>query len=171
MRRGIINLILSRKTALYNLIKNREKVSPKRIIQDRKVRVYDLAESLGNLAVGRINLLKLSVSHIHKRLLLKNPLNIFKERKLYIAGLSDRLKRAIEVKVSDYKYRVGTENKALNSLSPYNVLKRGYGIVFSEEKKVVSSVFKVKKDENIKIVLNDGSLSAVVGKINPAKKN
>ena len=165
---GAVNLISSRKAELSNLVKNMEKVSPKRIIQDRKIRVYDLAESLQNLAVGRINLLKLNVSHLRKRLLLKNPLNIFKERKLYINGLSDRLKRAQETTISSYKNMVKTESKALNSLSPYNVLKRGYGIVFSEEKTVVSSVLQVKGNENIKIVLNDGSLKSKILEVEPA---
>ncbi len=168
IRQGIINLISNRKAELSNLIKNMEKVSPKRIIQDRKIRVYDLAESLQNLAGGRINLLRLNVSHLRKRLLLKSPLNIFKERRLYITGLSDRLKRAAEITISNYKNRVKTEVKALNSLSPYNVLKRGYGIVFSEEKTVVSSVLQVKEKENIKIVLNDGSLKSKVLEVEPA---
>ena len=165
---GAVNLISNRKVELSNLIKNMEKVSPKRIIQDRKIRVYDLAESLRSSAEGWINLLKLNVSHLRKRLLLKSPLNIFKERKLYINGLSGRLKRAQEAAILNYKNMVKTESKALNSLSPYNVLKRGYGIVFSEEKTVVSSVLQVKENENIKIVLNDGSLKSKIMEVEPA---
>ena len=164
---GALNLISNRKAELSNLIKNIEKVSPKRIIQNKRIRVYDLAESLQNSAEGRINLLKLNVSHLYKRLLLKSPLNVFKERKLYINGLSGRLRRAAEITIANYKSRVGTECKALNSLSPYNVLKRGYGIVFSEEKKVVSSVMQVKEKEIIRIVLNDGGLSAKVLEAEP----
>jgi exodeoxyribonuclease VII large subunit len=164
---GALNLISNRKAELSNLIKNIEKVSPKRIIQNKRIRVYDLAESLQNSAEGRINLLKLNVSHLYKRLLLKSPLNVFKERKLYINGLSGRLRRAAEITIANYKSRVGTECKALNSLSPYNVLKRGYGIVFSEEKKVVSSVMQVKENEIIRIVLNDGGLSAKVLEAEP----
>ena len=165
---GAVNLISNRKVELSNLIKNMEKVSPKRIIQDRKIRVYDLAESLRSSAEGWINLLKLNVLHLRKRLLLKSPLNIFKERKLYINGLSGRLKRAQEATILNYKNMVKTESKALNSLSPYNVLKRGYGIVFSEEKTVVSSVLQVKENENIKIVLNDGSLKSKIMEVEPA---
>ena len=167
LKLGTLNLISNRKAELSNLIKSMEKVSPKRIIQDKRMRVYDLAQSLQNSAEGRINLLRLNASHLNKRLLLKNPLNVFKERKLYITGLSGRLIRAAEITVANYKSRVGTECKALNSLSPYNVLKRGYGIVFSEEKKVVSSVMQVKKNEIIRIFLNDGGLSAKVLEAEP----
>ena len=167
LKLGALNLISNRKAELSNLIKSMEKVSPKRIIQDKRIRVYDLTESLQNSAEGRINLLMLNVSHLRKRLLLKNPLNVFKERKLYITGLSGRLRRAAEITIANYKSRVGTECKALNSLSPYNVLKRGYGIVFSEEKKVVSSVMQVKENEIIRIVLNDGGLSAKVLEAEP----
>ena len=167
LKLGALNLISNRKSELSNLFKSMEKVSPKRIIQDKRIRIYDLSESLQNSAEGRINLLRLNVSHLRKRLLLKNPLNVFKERKLYITGLSGRLRRAAEITIANYKSRVGTECKALNSLSPYNVLKRGYGIVFSEEKKVVSSVMQVKENEIIRIVLNDGGLSAKVLEAEP----
>jgi exodeoxyribonuclease VII large subunit len=168
MRQSIFNFILGKKESLFNLIKNREKVSPKRILQNKKIRVCDLAESLHDTAEGRINLLRLDVSHLNKRLLLKSPLNIFKERKFYIIGLSERLKRAAENLISDYKSRIRTESKALNSLSPYNVLKRGYGIIFLQDETVVSSVFKVEENETIKVVLNDGSLNAKVQKVEPA---
>lgn len=165
---GVFNLISVKKAELFNLIKNREKLSPKRIIQDKKIRIYDLAEGLQNLTEGRINLLRLKVSHINKRLLLKSPLNIFKDRKLYIKGMSERLKRAVEINIANGKNMVKTEIKALNSLSPYNVLKRGYSIVFSEEKKVVSSILNVKASENVKIVLNDGTLKSKILEVNPS---
>lgn len=168
LKLGAVNLISNRKAELLNLIKNIEKVSPKRIIQNKRIRVYDLAENLQSSTEGRLNLLRLNISHLRKRLSLKSPIVVFKERKLYITGLSGRLRRAAEITVANYKSRIGTECKALNSLSPYNVIKRGYGIVFSEENKVVSSVLQVKENDIIRVVLNDGGLSAKVLEAKPA---
>ncbi|MHB8232257.1 MAG: exodeoxyribonuclease VII large subunit [bacterium] len=162
IEQDILNLISVKKVRLSNLIKNREKVSPKRFIQDKTIRVYDLSERMRKAANAGINILKVNVSHMNKRLLLKSPVNILKERKSYAALLSAKLKKAIEIAILNYKSRLKTENKALNSLSPYNVLNRGYSIVFTDEGKVVSSVLNVYENQNIKITLSDGNLSAAV---------
>ncbi len=189
-RQEIFNLISKRKTVLMNLIKNRERFSPKRIIHDKKLRILDISENMKNSTRGRINLFKLNASYLRKRLLLKSPSNILKERGLFIKGLSERLDRAVRITISNYKstvktssnnaktslyavisnYKnmVKTESKVLNSLSPYNVLKRGYGIVFKEGKEVVSSVSAVKINENVEIVLNDGSLESEIIGIKPS---
>ncbi len=165
IRNGIFHLISGKKAELYGLIKNREKVSPKRLIQDKTVRACDLSERMNKAVNSRINILKVGVFHANKRLTLRSPLNILEERKTSIALLSQRLKKAIGTTISGYKNRLGAEKKALNSLSPFNVLKRGYGIVFTEEKAVVSSVLNVKENQNIKITLSDGTLSALVREI------
>lgn len=159
---GILNLVSGKRKGLSNLIKNREKASPKKIIQDKMIRVYDLSERMRKAAGTGINILKADVSHMRKRLLLKSPVNIFKERRSSIFSLSTRLNKAIEITISNYRNRLKTENKALNSLSPYNVLNRGYSIVFTDEGKVISSVLNVYENQNIKITLSDGNLNATV---------
>ncbi|MHB1661727.1 MAG: exodeoxyribonuclease VII large subunit [bacterium] len=162
IEQGILNLISGKKKGLSNLINNREKASPKKFIQDKTIRVYDLSERMGKTASAGLNILKVNFSHMHKRLLLKNPVNIFKERRSYAVLLSAKLNKAIEIVILNYKNRLKTENKALNSLSPYNVLSRGYGIVFTDEGKVISSVSNVYENQNIKITLSDGNLGAAV---------
>ncbi|MCL4322420.1 MAG: exodeoxyribonuclease VII large subunit [Deltaproteobacteria bacterium] len=162
LEQGIFNIILTKKDALSNLIKNRETASPKRSIQDRTLRVYDLTDSLSKSIISHIHLHTINLEHLNKRLLLRSPLLIFNEKRVYIYNLLDRLKRGVDGLILNYKNRLKTENKALSSLSPYNVLKRGYGIVFTDEKKVISSAFSVEENENIKIKFHDGTIKAVV---------
>lgn len=162
LEQSIFNLILNKKEYLSNLIKSRETVSPKKMIQDKVLRVNDILDGLHKNMLSRINLSKINIVHLNKRLSLKNPASIFKEKKSYILDLSGRLKKTIKSVILNYENRLKTENKALNSLSPYNVLKRGYGIVFTDEKRVISSVLHVKEDENIRIKLYDGIISAEV---------
>ncbi len=162
IEQDIFNIILTKKEHLLNLIKNGETVSPKRLIQDRMLRIYDISDRLHKAINSRIDLLKINVAHIHKRLSLRNPLFVFNERKSYIFDLSNKLKKGIEAIILNYRNKLKTENKALNSLSPYNVLKRGYSIVFTDDKRVISSVLSVEENENIKITLSDGNLNAVV---------
>jgi exodeoxyribonuclease VII large subunit len=120
------------------------------------------------LIAGKINLLNINISHLRKRLFLKNPLNILKERRLHVNGLSEKLEKYALVRISNYRSRINAEQKALNSLSPYNVLKRGYSITFNESNAVVSSVSQVKPSENLRILLSDGSLKT---KVLSAKKS
>lgn len=162
MEQGIFNIISNKKNYLSNLIKNREMVSPKRVIQDRMLRVYDISDSLHKNIDSHIHLSKINIAHLNKRLSLRNPLFIFSENKTRIEGLLKMLKKGMEIMILNYKNKLKTESKALNSLSPYNVLKRGYGIVFTDDKRVISSVLSVEENENIKITLSDGNLSAVV---------
>ncbi len=162
IEQGIFNIVSTKKSNLFNLIENRDRVSPKRLIQDKMLRVYDMSERTHKVVSGRIDSLKVNVSHLNKRLSLKNPSTVFNESRVYVAGLSERLKNAAGVTILNCKNRLQTESKALSYLSPYNVLRRGYGIVFTDKDEVVSSVLNVEDNENIKIALSDGSLNATV---------
>ncbi|HEC25369.1 MAG TPA: hypothetical protein ENI54_05115, partial [bacterium] len=162
IEQGVFNIVSAKKGSLSNLIENRERVSPKRLIQDKMLRVYDISDRIRKVVSGRLDLLKVNASHLNKRLSLKNPSAVFNESRVYVTGLSERLKNAAGVTILNCKNRLQTESKALNYLSPYNVLRRGYGIVFTDKNEIVSSVLNVEDNENIKIALSDGSLNATV---------
>ena len=162
LKSAAVKAISNKKNSLSRLIQNIEKVSPKRLIENKKIRINDLVENMHELIDGKINLLNINISHLRKRLFLKNPLNILKERRLYINGLSEKLEKSALSRILNYRNRINTEKKALNSLSPYNVLKRGYSITFSEQNTVVSSVSQVKENENLILLLSDGRLKTKV---------
>lgn len=50
----------------------------------------------------------------------------------------------------------------LDFLNPKNILKKGYGVVYSKSKKVISSIKKLKKGEKIEVELFDGKFEAEV---------
>ncbi|MCL6119443.1 MAG: exodeoxyribonuclease VII large subunit [Deltaproteobacteria bacterium] len=162
LKSAAVKAISNKKNSLSRLIQNIEKVSPKRLIENKKIRINDLVENMHELIDGKINLLNINISHLRKRLFLKNPLNILKERRLYINGLSEKLEKSALSRILNYRNRINTEKKALNSLSPYKVLKRGYSITFSEQNTVVSSVSQVKENENLILLLSDGRLKTKV---------
>lgn len=159
---GIFNVILGKKDNMSNLIKNMEMVSPERMIQDKMLKIHDMSNRLQKNIDSSIHLSRTNIVHLTKRLLSRNPSFIFNENNVHIQNLSKRLKKGIEVTISRHINRLQTENKALNSLSPFNVLKRGYGIVFKDNGDVVSSVLSVGKNDNINIKLHDGTLDATV---------
>ncbi|WP_291492539.1 exodeoxyribonuclease VII large subunit [Desulfurella sp.] len=155
-------LISNKKNNLLHLIKNIEKVSPKRLVENKKIRINDLVENMHETITRKIDIFNINISHLRKRLFLKNPLNILKERRLHIKELSEKLKKSALTIILQYRNKINTEKKALNSLSPYNVLKRGYSIAFNEKNRVVFSVTQVKENENITLLLSDGRLKTKV---------
>ncbi len=162
LQAAIYKIISNKKSSISRLIQNIEKVSPQRIIENKKIRINDLLENMHEIIAGKVNLLNINISHLRKRLFLKNPLNILKDRRLHVNGLSEKLEKYTLTRILNYKSRITAEQKTLNSLSPYNVLKRGYSIAFNEQNNVVSSVSQVKENENLKLLLSDGSLKTKV---------
>lgn len=63
------------------------------------------------------------------------------------------------------------ENKLLNNidkivlLNPFNIMKKGYGIIYHNDT-IISSVSKVNEEDYITVKLTDGTIDAVVKKIN-----
>jgi len=53
----------------------------------------------------------------------------------------------------------------INFLNPKNILKNGFGVVYSIGGRIIDSVKKIKNKESIKIELTDGSFEAKVSKI------
>lgn len=83
-------------------------------------------------------------------------------KKAVIKNQNEKLNDIVNLKLSKYKNGVNLYSNTLYSLSPYAVLKRGYSIVFSQKKEVVSKISKVNKNENITIAVSDGSIDALV---------
>jgi len=147
-------------------------------------KVRGLKERLESAVFNEINKLKLALKNLLNRQKIKTPLVLIQNKyriiddltydlsrsiklniktiKAIIKNQNEKLNNIINLKLSKYKNSLNLPSKALYSLSPYAVLKRGYSIVFSQKKEIVSKVSKVKKNENVTIVVSDGSIDALV---------
>ena len=70
---------------------------------------------------------------------------------------------------SDYVYKFKTQTfqnliSKLQVLNPMNTINRGYALV-KKDKKVISTIKKLKKDDTISIVLKDGVVTSKVFQI------
>lgn len=83
------------------------------------------------------------------------------ENEIYVENLVKRLNFSVSYKTDKFKNRLFRANDKLQAVSPVNILKKGYSLVYSKEK-VVNSVSQVDKGEGILIVLSDGSILADV---------
>ena len=64
--------------------------------------------------------------------------------------------------VTYYSEKVKSRKKEIDALNPLSVLERGYALVTDESGKVITKSSSMKKDENINIRMQDGTVKAAV---------
>lgn len=98
---------------------------------------------------------------LSEKLELLNPINRVKQSKIDLDKMNKELQvhfsNVIKKKQSDY---VLTINK-LELLNPLSIMKKGYGVVKFKDK-MIKSVKQVKVNEEITVMVNDGSIKATV---------
>ena len=77
----------------------------------------------------------------------------------------EKLNNNIETRINKEEMNLKNLGSLLHNLSPLRTLDRGYSII-NKEDVVVNSVLKVSENDEIEVVLSDGSLDCTVNKIN-----
>ena len=77
----------------------------------------------------------------------------------------EKLNNNIETRINKEEINLKNLGSLLHNLSPLRTLDRGYSII-NKEDVVVNSVLKVSENDEIEVVLSDGSLDCTVNKIN-----
>jgi len=72
------------------------------------------------------------------------------------------IERLVNSRIDKYKNALQSRSQLLEKLSPYALWKRGYSVVCAEDGAVLRSVAAVNLDQNIKINMQDGEVSARV---------
>ena len=137
------------------------------VISRRQQRVDDLRyrlltterELLGKYG-RRLDLATAAVRHHDLRRLL---LGIRRELHAGVAALT----AAVRNRLLHNRSRLETGEGRLQSLSPLNILERGYALVFDPQGKLVKDSSQVKPGEEISARLARGELRATVKKIQP----
>ncbi len=138
---------------------------------------------LGQAMIQSIKLKREKLNNLSNAFVLKNPKNIYeghiqkldhlemKINNLFINILNDK-KNHYELLKSSYKHALTTYiNKKnqkfdliinkLEALSPLNTMKRGYSIIYKDDK-IIKSVKSLKKDDVLELKLSDGEKKAKV---------
>lgn len=90
---------------------------------------------------------------------------IVEEEKEQLASLCEELENSIREKIDNLKQDLKNKEKQLDALNPMGVLKRGYSISEDENGSVIKSVADVKKGQNIKTIVQDGTIYSTVEKM------
>ena len=89
---------------------------------------------------------------------------------LYVSRLLGVLNSSLDMKLKELKSRFEKSRALVGSLSPINVVDRGYVIVTDENGNAVTSAGVLGAGDNVKLWFKDGSASAQIGEINGEEK-
>ncbi len=154
---------ISNKRSLFISFHRRLEIStPLRMIYDRRIKIDETGYKLRKNTLGWFETLRNTITFLDKRLTLRSPNQIINQKRTLASSFLKTMDKSISIFLKNKKERVKSESLLLNSFNPYNVLKRGYGIVFSGERKVISSASAVNSGDKIKIRLKDGAIAAAV---------
>jgi len=93
----------------------------------------------------------------------QNPVKILKDRFDLIATLRKRIHQAIRSQIDQSVLRLKDFQGIIRALDPKEILKRGYSLVYKEEKRqLIRSVKSVKVGEKIVVEVSDGVFKAGV---------
>ena len=124
-------------------IKNSYIIKNPIIMYENKKQYLDtLQDRYNNYILNKLDKTKQNLTNLSNNHILLNPSILYKEKQAYFYNLIEKLE----------------------IINPLNVLKRGYSLVYKD--KLVKSIKKITKDDNLNIRLSDGSINVVVKEIN-----
>ena len=105
---------------------------------------------------------KLQVENIKARRINVIPEQIINNNLQYIDRLSEKMNNIIKSKLEEEKNKLGKLAVKLETISPLKTLARGYSIALNENGNNIKSIKDVKGGDKIKVVVEDGEISAIV---------
>jgi exodeoxyribonuclease VII large subunit len=130
----------------------------RKLVEDlrlRALRMHDLLQS-------KLLAIKNRLLDLAQRRVFCMPLERLHERERALDDWSDRLARAMQKRVQLARKGVEVAAAKLESLSPLNVLARGYSLTRTSEGQVVRDAQQVQVGDAVEIVLHQGGLRARV---------
>jgi len=109
----------------------------------------------------KLNLKQKELEKIASSRVLKDPYEIINLRKLQIDYLGKKFESAALSKISKAEKELSYLSGKLDAISPLKVLSRGYGAVLKDEKSV-KSVNDVEIGDEISLIMQDGTLKALI---------
>jgi exodeoxyribonuclease VII large subunit len=95
---------------------------------------------------------------------------VITQQKTNLINLSKDLQSSMEKILQSQQQRLGNSAQLLNSLSPLNVVQRGYALTRGERQQLIKSVHETGVGAKIHVQLSDGKLEATVNAIESTTK-
>lgn len=94
--------------------------------------------------------------------ILKNPKELLRQRQIYFDSLMTKILSSAKLTLNGEKTRFAVNAAALDTLSPFKVLSRGYSFVTDKNGKVVTDSNSLNENDRLKIKFANGSAECIV---------
>jgi exodeoxyribonuclease VII large subunit len=105
---------------------------------------------------------KWNTSHLENRLHQRSPLSRLYSDRQRLDDLLYRISLSVQHRLTLLRAHLAGLDQRLNSLSPAQVLQRGYAIIKSPDGKIIRSVAQVRRGDSLTATLTDGNLDVTV---------
>ena len=130
-------------------------------IFELKSGLLGLKQHLAVLMKNRISSEKDFLINTEKHLSVLSPVNKIMNSRQELSNAYEKIVNSVQQKMTTEKNKVSLLSGKLNSLSPLNVLSRGYSISYKDDLPI-TSVNQVNIGDNIKVRVSDGEIFATV---------
>ncbi|MGB9743702.1 MAG: exodeoxyribonuclease VII large subunit [Desulfurella sp.] len=104
------------------------------------------------------------IKSLENRIKLQNPIAKLNTQKITYLKFQNLIVSNMQVLLEKKKHTLLNLTAKITALSPKNVLKRGFSITYSKDKKIIKSINDVKENDYLYTVLYDGKIESVVSK-------
>ena len=91
-----------------------------------------------------------------------SPVNQLQSRRQYSDELMTKLSKELNDVLNDRKHKLQIYAERLNGMSPLNKISKGFAYVTEGNKKPLTSVSQVKADDEMSLIIKDGTIKAKV---------
>lgn len=91
-----------------------------------------------------------------------SPVNQLQSRRKYSDELMTKLSKELNDVLNDRKHKLQIYAERLNGMSPLNKISKGFAYVTDGNKKPLTSVSQVKADDEMSLIIKDGTIKAKV---------
>lgn len=102
---------------------------------------------------------------INNRLKVELLFNLFENKENQLNSLYKDLSSSVDKMLTIFDNKTTQLIDKIVLLNPFNIMNKGYSIVYKEDS-IISSVNKLKLNDQVKIQFNDGKVRATINKIN-----
>ncbi|MDG2090394.1 MAG: exodeoxyribonuclease VII large subunit [Gammaproteobacteria bacterium] len=139
---------------------------PGRRLQEQAQKLDDLEIKIRREFHFYLNQSKNNIKELTHGLIQHSPVSLISEQQQNNRHLSQSLQKATLKSLENARFKLADLSRALNNLSPLNILSRGYSMSYDAKDKIITQSASLKTGDNLRTRLHQGELISTVIQVN-----
>lgn len=156
---------IKKEETLRRLATSRSFAYPLHTVRENVQRVDQLTDQLVNYMKQALYEKRLATLNLYQRLQRFHPSQALKMYKEQMKHLQVKLVRETRHRLKKKDHDLKLYIEKLSLLNPLEIMKRGYSITYSSDKKIIRSIHEVDQEERLYIQLQDGQVHCRVEEV------